>query len=432
MSSFQVEVPDVSGLAALPDDRVMELQTDLAAVRRRVDAAAAAVAGELARRSRIELGYAGLAQRTGARTTEKLVQRLSGASGPEARVLVKVGELMGGKSPWLAPIVAAVETGDISVGAADAIRSGLGVPTADVAADDLQDAACALLARVAGLSPEKVAAEARADRKSLDENGVRDREALLYSRRYLHLIPQADGMTRVSGLLDPESAALVVDAIDRVTSPRRGGPRFVDPAERSRAAELEADLRSTEQIALDALVDMVRIAAGVDEGTLFGRRTPAVRVHVTLADLDRRAGSGHLEGQTEPVSIETVERHTCSSGVVPILFESGRSIDLGQDQRLFTARQRIALAARDGGCRFGDCDRPPSWCEAHHIVPWKESERTRVDDGVLLCRHHHMLVHNNGWRIVREESDYFAVPPRALDPAQALIPMPTRSRVLVE
>ncbi len=61
-------------------------------------------------------------------------------------------------------------------------------------------------------------------------------------QRFLHLTPQADGMTRLSGLLDPESAAVVGAAFDAATSPRRGGPRFVDPeARRRRADELVAD-----------------------------------------------------------------------------------------------------------------------------------------------------------------------------------------------
>ena len=32
--------------------------------------------------------------------------------------------------------------------------------------------------------------------------------------------------------------------------------------------------------------------------------------------------------------------------------------------------------------------------------------RTDVDDGVLLCRHCHLLVHNRGWRIRRQGGDY--------------------------
>src|SRR3546814_1221434 len=60
---------------------------------------------------------------------------------------------------------------------------------------------------------------------------------------------------------------------------------------------------------------------------------------------------------------------------VPILFDSaGQVVNVGRDQRLFTARQRIALSARDGGCIWPGCDRPPSWCEAHHIDEWQRAE----------------------------------------------------------
>jgi hypothetical protein len=83
---------------------------------------------------------------------------------------------------------------------------------------------------------------------------VIDREEALRQKRFLRLIPQADGMTRLSGLLDPESAALVTDAVDAVTAPRRGGPRFVEPGAAARAEAIVRDTRSTEQLALDALV----------------------------------------------------------------------------------------------------------------------------------------------------------------------------------
>jgi len=38
--------------------------------------------------------------------------------------------------------------------------------------------------------------------------------------------------------------------------------------------------------------------------------------------------------------------------------------------RVVTSAQRSALAARDGGCVFPDCDRPLAWCEGHHLVHW--------------------------------------------------------------
>jgi len=112
-------------------------------------------------------------------------------------------------------------------------------------------------------------------------------------------------MTRLSGLLDPESAAVVVAAYDGATSPRRGGPRFVDPRDVDRAERLAHDDRSTEQIALDSFVELVRIGAG-SAPDVVGAQPPAVRIVVTDHDLARRAGHGWIEGQTTPLSIATV------------------------------------------------------------------------------------------------------------------------------
>src|SRR5690606_29260803 len=131
----------------------------------------------------------------------------------------------------------------------------------------------------------------------------------------------------------------------------------------------------------------IRLGGRVDDGTVLGDRKPAVRILVTARDPDAapdadgsRPGTAYFEGQTEPVSIGTAERYICSSGAVPIQFDddSGRVLNLGREQRLFTEKQRIAMAARDGGCLM--CDRPPSWTEAHHIDHWEEHQgRTDID-----------------------------------------------------
>lgn len=398
------------------------MQRGLAAERRRIDAQAAVVAAEVAYRSRRDLGYAGLAQRLGARTAENLVQQVTGSTSREAQTMVRVGELMTIPSP-LDAVGSAVGSGELSLEAAEVIRAGLGSADEAVSSSDLANAAEELLSQIGTLTVEKLAARAREHRAMLDEEHVADREAALRARRFLKIVKQSDGMTRLNALLDPESAAIVVSAYDSATSPRRGGPRFVDPAEAARAEVLVRDTRATEQIALDTFVDLIR-AGSAAEPNLLGTRQPAVRVIVRERDLRRGSGSAHIEGQSEAISIHTAERHACSSGVIPVVFDSsGQAIDVGREQRLYTRRQRIALDVRDGGCIGPGCDRPPSWCEAHHINEWKrESGRTDVADGVLLCRYHHLLVHNNGWRVTRERSDYFLVPPPTLDPAQTPIP----------
>jgi hypothetical protein len=391
---------------------------------------AALLASEVAYRSRRELGYEGLAQKAGARTPEALVQQLTGTTAREAQTMVRVGELIGGSSP-LARVGAAVLEGTVSLGAAEAIRAGLCDLDSEVPAALVTRAAEELLAQAGGSTVEKLAGQARDAGAALDEEHVADREQKLRDARYLRLMRQPDGMTRLSALLDPESASIVVAAFDAATSPRRGGPRFVDPTEAARADALLRDPRTTEQVGLDAFVELIRLGDAVDPAAVLGLREPAVQVLVSERDLASGVGVAALEGQSSPIGVETAQRHICQAGVVPVMFDTdGQIVNVGREKRLFTRRQRTGIAARDGGCRFLGCPRPPSWCEAHHIEEWhKDRGRTDVADGVLLCRHHHLLVHNNGWKITRVGAQYSFVPPRSLDPGQHPIIAPAKSPI---
>jgi len=405
LSTRVIEVPDLSAIERVSDLGLEELLDQYAVAARQIAAGTAVIAGEVARRSSRELGYSGLSQRTGDRTPEAFVARVTRVGGSEARELVNVGRVIDTAAPWFADVVDGVNSGDLTVGAASAITYGLGAPGANVSADDLLDAAKILVSEAATLPPEKVARRARELRDELDAAGVADREEALRDKRFLRLTPQSDGMTRLFGLLDPESAALVSDAVDCVTSPRRGGPRFVDSEEQARAEAIVDDSRTTEQIAVDALVDMVRIAGAADKGRVFGVRKPGVRVVVDARDLAAGEGVAHIEGQASAVSVQTAERIACATGYVPVVYLPGGPIDVGLTQRLFTERQRVALAVIWGGCAVEGCDRPPSWCEAHHVDHWEDGGPTDIANGILLCRHHHMLIHNNGWQIRRDRVD---------------------------
>jgi len=157
-----------------------------------------------------------------------------------------------------------------------------------------------------------------------------------------------------------------------------------------------------------------------------------VRVLVTAEALRDRDGHGRLEGCDEAVSIETVERIACTHGTMGLAFDpDGQPLDVGREQRLYTRRQRIALAARDGGCRWPGCERPPSWTEAHHTKHWhRDDGPTDVADGLLLCRHHHLLLHNNHWEIARDGGRFWLTPPINVDAAQTPVLMPSRSAAM--
>ena len=337
----------------------------------------------------------------------------------------------------LEPAISAVRAGAMSSAALDAVRSALGEPTDRISADDLLGACTQLVASAAMLDVDRLHRLARSLRENLDAEVIADRERAQREARSFRLFTQPDGMTRAIWVLDPESAAQVRELVDRAISPKRRTVQFTDPAEFEKAARIADDGRTPEQYSSDALLHLLLAGADADSSMMLGTGAPSVRVLVTARDLTRGDGSGSLEaalGQPEGtvVALPTVQRLLCGGIQTPILISStGQPLDVGRSQRLFTTRQRMALAARDGGCRWSGCERPPSWCEAHHIDEWQRDRgRTDVDAGILLCRHHHLLLHEQGWRIVRtgEPPGFELVPPESIDAARRPRPLPGRSR----
>ncbi len=422
-----VALPCVEGLSDLSDEDLLALHRSAGAVRQQVDARLAAISGELARRSDRALGHNGLASRLGAASAEKAIQVLTGVSFSEARALATVGAAAG--SPWLAPMQQAVQDGTLSVASAAAITAGLGAPSDRVAADDLQDAAAALVEFAVSSTPEHTGKAARQMRDRLDIAGVDDLEAHRRSQRSLKWYIRADGMQVTTIISDPESAAELIGPVQAMLSPRLGGPRFTDPDEAERARSVVDDPRSNEQLAHDALLDLVRLgvrAAGtdIDPQKLLGTRSPAVRVHVQAESLHDGNGVAYLEGQPAAISIQTAKRYLCDTGYLPIIFRQNKAIATGETQRLHSIKDRIALAAHWNGCPVGDCDRPPSMTEVHHIEPWN-GHNTTLTNGIPLCRFHHTELHANKWTIRRDpDHTYWLVP----QPGLAQEPIPLRSR----
>jgi hypothetical protein len=383
---------------------------------------AALGAGEVARRSRPELGLAGFAQRAGHRTAEEFLKAQTGVTGRDAATSVRVGMLDG-------VLGDALRDGRVGVPAAEAIRAGLGSP-GELPPEVLDQAAARLCDEAASLDPDRLQRRARELRDELDEAGIGDRERSRRAARSLRLVKQADGMTRIVWLLDPESAAIVTTVYDRATSPRRGGPRFVDPAAREKAARVADDDRSTEQLASDAFTELLRQAGTIDREVLLGGEEPAVRVLVSADALVSGNGHGVLEAG-EAVALPTVQRLACAGGVLAIILDgAGQVLDAGRRSRLFTRAQRRMLAVRDGGCMWPGCDRPPSWTEAHHTRRWADGGRTDLADGISLCRHHHLRLHDEGWSITRKAGRYCLNPPPGSGRTGAVLE--TKSRAVRE
>jgi hypothetical protein len=412
----------------MPDAVLRSAAVSVGVLRGLADRYAALAAGELARRSSHELGAAGMARSAGFSSTEHLVQSLTGTTRREAGRLVRVRAVLaeaasdpGGVAGILA---GSVESGALSIDGLDSIRSGLGVASPGVSEAHLVAQCERVLADAADSTPEQLNRAARQARDLLDDKGVERREIERRELRSLRTWRDASGMFCGRWRLPAEEGQIVQGAIDAVLSPRLGGPRFVEPVARQRADDMLHDERSTEQIGADVLVDLIRLAVDADPGTLFGRHRPAVQVIVTEPDLTTHTGHGRLEGNLDAVSAATVDRYVCDTGLVAVGFDDdGQAVNVGRTRRQFTERQRIGMALRDGGCR-ANCDRPPAFCEAHHINQWtRDGGETNIADGILLCRRHHLDVHNNGWDIVRDGARYYLRPPASLDPDRTPIEM---------
>jgi hypothetical protein len=113
-----------------------------------------------------------------------------------------------------------------------------------------------------------------------------------------------------------------------------------------------------------------------------------------------------------------------------VLGTKSQILDAGRTSRLVTHGLWLALVTRDRHCAFPGCTRPPVACDAHHIVHWVDGGTTALDNLVLLCRHHHTIVHTTPWQVRINPDDHHPefLPPARLDPHRR----PIRRRPLRE
>ncbi|HET8927566.1 MAG TPA: DUF222 domain-containing protein [Microbacterium sp.] len=413
------------------------------------------VAGVAAARSGRDRGHKGLVQETGHRNTVEFLRDVTGMSRGDAIRTVKVGqsllqsavpaptsgpadgpdgvpgvEPVAVTAPWHQPLDDAVLRGTLTTAQHAAIRRGLGDPPVIAGRDDgdviaAWGAAAVELLRIAGeCTVEDLAGHARTIRDPADPEGAEARHRAAYDKRGYRGWTDADGLQHGSIVFDPEAGAWFAHLLSTALSPRRGGPRFVAADEKQAADALAADPRTNEQLAYDLLFDLIRAGAKANHADVYGSKDAGVRL-ITMKDTvtgatTRRDAFGRLvatacseDGKlTLPGSV--LEHALCMTGTIDILTDTrGNPLDLGREARLYDKRQRIAIAARDGGCLWQGCDRPPEMTEVHHIDPWSAGGATDCDRGILLCRHHHLTLHNNGWWITRDGMGPFVLHPPA-------------------
>jgi hypothetical protein len=237
------------------------------------------------------------------------------------------------------------------------------------------------------------------DRRAALEDSERRREL-----RRLHVSPALDGMVRVDGDLDPETGQVVITALRAVMTASRGDG---------------SNGRTAPQRRADALGEICyQWMDGSNRATIAGER-PHVTVTVDLESLERRIGRRCELDEAGRIPAEDARRIACDASVSRVITVAPSSpVEIGRRTPVVPAALRRAVVVRDGGCRFPGCDRPPGWCDAHHVLHWADGGETSLDNLVLLCRPHHRLVHERFSLAIEEGRPAFRRPDGTLLPDQ--------------
>ncbi|MGH2926298.1 MAG: DUF222 domain-containing protein [Solirubrobacterales bacterium] len=203
-------------------------------------------------------------------------------------------------------------------------------------------------------------------------------------------------------LASPEEshAALVRNRDDSVCGPagppHGNGP--AGPADPDRLREHPLPTRA------DALCSMAETALARGPTPRAGPDRHHLIVDVDL-DLLSRDGEGVVHVRDGPaLAPEAARRLGCDASLVSIASAGGEALSVGRRTRSIPPHIRRALEARDKGCRFPGCENR-RWVDGHHIEHWAKGGETSLDNLVLLCRHHHRLLHEGGYSVKRRAAD---------------------------
>ncbi|GAA4930682.1 uncharacterized protein DUF222 [Actinomycetospora succinea] len=422
--------------------------------------------GEIARRREAfarleqvaELEALGVAEKSGDRSTSRLLQETWRVGVAEAKRLVGEaadlcvrtsipGEQLPARLPATAAAAAAGTIGEAHIAIIRKTMArldrveGLPVATWEQAESTLAHDATLLGPRGLQAAADRLLAHLDPDgEEPPEDDAARDDELLIVRRK--------DGSVLYRGRIgDPVDGEAFLETIDAVSGP--AGPSDARALKRRRADGLKdviEDARSPHGIATDARPGRTDNARDeepdaatdntIDENALIPvprRPDPSERTAhaarpgraLLTITLDQRwltealAGRGRygLLDSGARVHPGTLRRWACDAEVVPVVLGArSEPLDVGRLQRTVTDALRRALNLRDGGCAFPGCDRKPRRCQAHHIRHWIDHGPTEIDNMVLLCRFHHQLLHHGHWTVAIVDGRPSFRPPDWIDP----------------
>ncbi len=203
--------------------------------------------------------------------------------------------------------------------------------------------------------------------------------------RELFLHRRRTGVWELRGRFDDETGTRASALLDALAERRTGaeGP----------------DHRTHPQRYGDAFSDAVDLALNSPQLPMQAGERAHVMVAMSLEDLKTGVGAATLR-DTGTMTAAEARMQACDAMIIPaVLGTKSEPLDLGSLRRLISAGLRRALFLRDRGCAFPGCHRPPRHCQGHHIRHWANGGPTNLTNLVLMCAHHHRLLHRSGWEV---------------------------------
>lgn len=401
LSSEAIDALFAAAGSGASEDELLSVVTICESLNRRLDQLTVSAIAELSRRGTFaERGY---------RTAAGALSDLVGWDRSESRRRVTAAEqvcprigLDGTVLPaQLAATAEVFAAGECGLRHVEVIAKVLDTPAAGRISPEAWAGVEAELADKAPLyTPHELQTHGTALVELLDQDGPEPDDRDPEPVNELHLNRRSDGD---GGILKGtfEDAALfdaIAAAIDAQAKPRTAD-----------------DNRSAPQRQAEALAEVCGYV--LDHGDLpeTGGKRPHLNVLIRLEDLEARCRSAMLDfgGGLRPESLRML---ACDCAVVPIVMDGrGQPLDVGRITRTIPDGLRRAVAARDLGCAHPGCNRPPSWCEVHHVRAWEDGGETKLSNCVMLCKIHHRLLHHSEWLVrIRDGLPEF-IPPTWID-----------------
>jgi hypothetical protein len=363
------------GTWAMTSRALGETVAELVTLRARIDAQLFAVLADADR--------ADVAAEAGAVSTAAWVRGLTGLTGAEASRLVRQAVAVEGHQQTMG----ALADGSIHTAQAEAI-----VAAVDGLPEEVADQRAEAEAHLLGLTGEHDAKALRALGRHRLEVVAPDRADVLIARQleaqeaearrttFLRTWRDGDGSLHGRFKIPGPHGAMLRAMLEAIANPARK-----DPIPREGAA--------TPQVHGQAFCELLERISATSLPTTGGVNATVV-VTMTLETLLGGLQAAGILGTGQLISPGEARRLACAAGIIPaVLGGKSELVDLGR-RRKFSKPQRLAMALRQGGlCNIADCERPASWADAHHPIPWSKGGRSTLRNGELICPRHHTLVH---------------------------------------